>query len=505
LLVFVLAAGIAIGLLMQMPRFAFETQRNKEAMLIERGEQYKRALALYFRKYNRYPAKIEDLESTNNIRFLRHRFIDPMTGKSEWRVIHAGPGGVLMDSLVQKPPTPGDAKSKDGKTQSGQNFGINPGNSVGTTGTDAPPEVNAAVLQRPSDRTLAPPVPGAAPYDPNQPQYPPLSGVPIQQPGYPPQPGQPGYPQLGQPGYPPQPGQPGYPPQPGQPGYPVQPGQAGYPQPGQPGYPLQPGQAGYPPQPGQPGYPVQPGQPGYPQPGQPGYPVQPGQPGYPQPGRLGQPTMPGYPQPGQPMPQPGQPGYPGTVYPGQPGYPPVPGVPQPGMGGQPMPTGYPQPGQPYNPVQPVPGMAMPPATGSPQPYLPQVQPGQPGYNTNGPPNGVGNNTAAIGLINDILRRPAQQPPPGVSAFSNSNIQGGIAGFATTFKGPSIEIYKDHQKYEEWEFVYDLKDDPYLKQRVQTGGGMGPSVQPGNTGATRPAAPSANPNGNNGFSFGGTKP
>ena len=97
LLVFVMAAAIAITLYMELPRVAFEAQRNKEQLLIERGEQYQRAIQLYVRKLKKYPVKIEDLEETNQIRFLRKRYIDPMTGKSEWRMIHIGPGGVFTD------------------------------------------------------------------------------------------------------------------------------------------------------------------------------------------------------------------------------------------------------------------------------------------------------------------------------------------------------------------------------------------------------------------------
>ena len=41
LLVFVMAASIAITLYMEMPRFAFEAQRAKEQLLVDRGEQYK--------------------------------------------------------------------------------------------------------------------------------------------------------------------------------------------------------------------------------------------------------------------------------------------------------------------------------------------------------------------------------------------------------------------------------------------------------------------------------
>jgi len=102
LFVFLLAAFVAITLYTEMPRVAFERQRELEQELIARGEQYRRAIQLYFRQFRRYPPNLEALENTNNLRFLRRRYKDPMTGESEWRLIHVGPGGVLTDSLVRK-------------------------------------------------------------------------------------------------------------------------------------------------------------------------------------------------------------------------------------------------------------------------------------------------------------------------------------------------------------------------------------------------------------------
>ena len=112
LLVFFLAAIIAVALYSELPRVAFEAQRAKEQLLIERGEQYKRAIQLFVRKAGRYPATIEELESLNNMRFLRKRYLDPMTGKEKWRLIHIN-GGVLTDSVVGKNKVgPGSAAPK---------------------------------------------------------------------------------------------------------------------------------------------------------------------------------------------------------------------------------------------------------------------------------------------------------------------------------------------------------------------------------------------------------
>jgi type II secretory pathway pseudopilin PulG len=102
LMVLVAAAVIAVMLYREMPRVYFEGQRAREELLIARGEQYYRAIQLYTRRMRTYPPSIEALENTNNIRFLRRRYKDPMTGTDDWRLIHAGPGGVFPDSVTQK-------------------------------------------------------------------------------------------------------------------------------------------------------------------------------------------------------------------------------------------------------------------------------------------------------------------------------------------------------------------------------------------------------------------
>jgi len=103
LLVFLMASLIAIYLYMEAPRIAFQAERQKEQLLMERGEQYKRAIGLFLRtnKNTRWPASIDELENFNNRRFLRKRYIDPMTGKDEWRLIHIQ-NGVLQDSVTNK-------------------------------------------------------------------------------------------------------------------------------------------------------------------------------------------------------------------------------------------------------------------------------------------------------------------------------------------------------------------------------------------------------------------
>jgi hypothetical protein len=102
LIVFVFAAMLAIMLYMELPVAMFEAQRQKEQLLIDRGNEYAHAVKLYVRKLGTYPPSMDALEKTNQMRFLRHRFKDPFTGKDDWRILHAGPNGILIDSKVKQ-------------------------------------------------------------------------------------------------------------------------------------------------------------------------------------------------------------------------------------------------------------------------------------------------------------------------------------------------------------------------------------------------------------------
>ena len=68
MLFFTLLAITAVAIA---PDVIFQLRRDREEELIHRGVQYSRATRRYFKKFGRYPTRIEDLENTNNIRFLR--------------------------------------------------------------------------------------------------------------------------------------------------------------------------------------------------------------------------------------------------------------------------------------------------------------------------------------------------------------------------------------------------------------------------------------------------
>jgi type II secretory pathway pseudopilin PulG len=78
----IMAAAIA-------PEITFQVRRDREEELIHRGVQYSRAIRRYVKKFGRYPTRIEDLENTNNVRFLRRRYKDPITGK-DFKLLHVG-------------------------------------------------------------------------------------------------------------------------------------------------------------------------------------------------------------------------------------------------------------------------------------------------------------------------------------------------------------------------------------------------------------------------------
>lgn len=91
LAVVVMVAIVLIFLAMAAPVVARQLQREKEIESQHRMEEYVRAIQLYQRKFpGQYPASIKVLESTNNVRFLRHVYVDPLTGKADYRLIHLG-------------------------------------------------------------------------------------------------------------------------------------------------------------------------------------------------------------------------------------------------------------------------------------------------------------------------------------------------------------------------------------------------------------------------------
>ncbi|MGD0347901.1 MAG: hypothetical protein ABSA85_14160 [Terracidiphilus sp.] len=86
-----LMALLVISLAIAAPQVAKSIQRDRDLETWHRGMQYRRAVQLYCRKFrNTYPPTLDALVETNNTRFLRKKYIDPITGKADWKPILFG-------------------------------------------------------------------------------------------------------------------------------------------------------------------------------------------------------------------------------------------------------------------------------------------------------------------------------------------------------------------------------------------------------------------------------
>ena len=62
---------------------SFQAQREREAELIFRGQQYVEGIRLYRQKYGRYPMRMKELWEADP-RVLRQKWTDPITGSENW-------------------------------------------------------------------------------------------------------------------------------------------------------------------------------------------------------------------------------------------------------------------------------------------------------------------------------------------------------------------------------------------------------------------------------------
>jgi type II secretory pathway pseudopilin PulG len=87
-------ALVTLALLAVLPEIGQQIQRDREEELRHRGSAYMRAIKRFHDRFSRYPSSLEELENTNNIRYLRKRYRDPMsrdpvTGyEKDFKLIH---------------------------------------------------------------------------------------------------------------------------------------------------------------------------------------------------------------------------------------------------------------------------------------------------------------------------------------------------------------------------------------------------------------------------------
>ena len=127
---------LAVGSLAWIERIDFQIKRDREEELIHRGVQYSRAIRRYVRKFGRYPARIEDLETTNNVHYLRKRYKDPITGK-DFKFLRMNDVQISFSPGAASglpPGDPGTAIDAGSAVQGGQPGALNMNNNVAQGG-----------------------------------------------------------------------------------------------------------------------------------------------------------------------------------------------------------------------------------------------------------------------------------------------------------------------------------------------------------------------------------
>lgn len=100
-------AFLGIGLAAIGTVWATAAQREREAQLLYVGDEYRSAIASYYRTGQRYPQELHDLVEDQRSgvvrRHLRRIYADPMTGQADWELIRNPDGaitGVVSTSIA---------------------------------------------------------------------------------------------------------------------------------------------------------------------------------------------------------------------------------------------------------------------------------------------------------------------------------------------------------------------------------------------------------------------
>jgi type II secretory pathway pseudopilin PulG len=106
-------ALVLIGLAAGLEAVLADLQRQREEELLHRGAQYARAIRKYHQKFGVYPVTLDQLEAVNDLRFLRSRYQDPVTG-GDFRLLHAGDVHISLGG----PPANAGATQESGSSTS---------------------------------------------------------------------------------------------------------------------------------------------------------------------------------------------------------------------------------------------------------------------------------------------------------------------------------------------------------------------------------------------------
>jgi len=101
---FMMAIMVIVAMAMA-PSFVQQMKRDREEEMIHRGTEYARAIKKFYKKFGRYPANLEQLDNTNQIRFLRRRFKDPLSKDGQWKLLRAADIQALFGGAMAGPAT----------------------------------------------------------------------------------------------------------------------------------------------------------------------------------------------------------------------------------------------------------------------------------------------------------------------------------------------------------------------------------------------------------------
>ncbi len=102
LLAIFLVASMLLFAAAAAPNVITQGRRLREQEAIWRGNQYVRAIRLYYQKNGKYPTSFEDLTKPNagGVHFLRKSYKEPMNNADgSWRLIYVTPAGQLIGSV----------------------------------------------------------------------------------------------------------------------------------------------------------------------------------------------------------------------------------------------------------------------------------------------------------------------------------------------------------------------------------------------------------------------
>jgi len=137
-------AILVLSLAVAVPKVKASIQRDREEETMQRGKQYIRAIQLYYKKFHAYPPSVDALVKTNEIRFLRKKYVDPTTGKDEWKPIMFGQNktpmamgffGQPLAAAVGGGTGPGGGSLSGSGSTTGSTGLFSSGSGTGSTGT----------------------------------------------------------------------------------------------------------------------------------------------------------------------------------------------------------------------------------------------------------------------------------------------------------------------------------------------------------------------------------